>query len=87
MNKGKKQIGQIVAAEKGELVTFCGIVSAIGLALPPVFVFTHVRFKDKYLNGAQTFSLGLSSHSGWMVADLFIDVLELIQKRSYSMFQ
>lgn len=33
---GKKQVGRIVAGERGELVTLCGIINAIGNSLPPV---------------------------------------------------
>ena len=37
--KGIKQLGQITSGERGELVTMCCTVSALGAALPPVFVF------------------------------------------------
>ncbi|GBP13314.1 hypothetical protein EVAR_8231_1 [Eumeta japonica] len=37
--KTQKQVGQIVSAERGELVTFGGIISASGNTVPPLFVF------------------------------------------------
>ncbi|XP_065658895.1 uncharacterized protein LOC136083427 [Hydra vulgaris] len=38
-SKGSKQVGQITSRERGELVTVCCIVSAAGVAIPPVIVF------------------------------------------------
>lgn len=81
---GKKQIGQAVSGERGQLVTFCGIVSATGVAIPPVFVFPRVRYKDYFLNGAPIGSLGLAYKSGWMTGKLFVDVLKHFQKHTQS---
>lgn len=43
------QVGQIVSAERGELVTFVGILNAVGDSIPPVFIFPLVRYKDAFL--------------------------------------
>ena len=40
---GKKQIGSLVSAEKGELVTLVCAVSAIGNSIPPMYVFPRKR--------------------------------------------
>lgn len=79
---GKKQVGQIVSGERGELVSFCGIVSAAGTTLPPVLIFPRIKFKDSFLYGAPAGSLGLSSRNGWMTAELFVRVLEHLVKTS-----
>lgn len=79
---GKRQVGQIVSAERGELVTFCGIINAVGNRLPPVFVFPRVKFKDQFLNGGPTSSLGLASRNGWMTVALFVDVLRHIRQHT-----
>lgn len=42
--KGTKQIGQVTSAERGELVTMCCAINAIGNAIPPFFVFPRVNF-------------------------------------------
>lgn len=76
----KKQVGQIVSAERGELVTFVGIVTATGTAIPPAYIFPRVRNKDHFLAGAPPGSLGLASQSGWMKAELFMEVLKHIKK-------
>jgi transposase len=38
--RGIKQMGQITSGERGELVTMCCVISAVGQSLPPVFVST-----------------------------------------------
>jgi len=78
--KGVKQVGQVTSRERGELVTLCGIVSATGVALPPVFVFPRKIFREVLMNGAPEGSLGLVSESGWMKADIFLKVLEHMVK-------
>ncbi|GBP05882.1 hypothetical protein EVAR_5164_1 [Eumeta japonica] len=74
--KKQRQVGQIVSAERGELVTFCGIVTATGAALPPVYIFLRVHFE-----GAPQGSLGLEIRSGWLTAELYIQVLQHIQRQ------
>lgn len=80
--KGKKQVSQAASAERGELTTFVGIINAVGFALPPVYVFPRVRHPDEYLIDAPTSSLALGNRSGWMTGELFIKVLEHIQKHT-----
>ncbi|CAG4953195.1 unnamed protein product [Parnassius apollo] len=58
------------------------MVTATGVALPPVYVFPRVHFKDHFLNGAPVVSLGLSNRSGWMMAELHVDVLKHIQRHT-----
>lgn len=79
---GEKQVGQNVSGERGELVSFCGIVNAMGNTVPPVFVFPRKRYKDIFLNGAPSESLGLVSQTGWMTADIFLEVVKHFQKYS-----
>ena len=77
--KGKKQVGQIASAERGTLVTFIGIVSAIGTSLPPVYIYPRIRNPADYLSdGSPTGSIALGNKSGWMTAELFPDVLKHI---------
>jgi hypothetical protein len=64
--KGKKQVSQCVSAERGTLVTFCGIVTATGSAIPPVYIFPRVRMKDHFLLGSVTGAKGYASKNGWI---------------------
>ena len=76
--RGQKQVGQVTSAERGEQVTVLCTVNAIGNAVPPVFVFPRIRFKDIFLKGAPPGSLALTSKTGWMSSDLFLQSLEHI---------
>ncbi|KAG5865850.1 hypothetical protein JTB14_035343 [Gonioctena quinquepunctata] len=49
---GMKQVGQCVSSERGTLVTFCGIITATGVAIPPLYIFPRVRMKDQYMYGS-----------------------------------
>ena len=74
--KGQKQVAQITSRERGELVTLCGIISATGVALPPVLVFPRKKYHAEFLNGSPEGSLGLAAPSGWMNSALFAHVLQ-----------
>ena len=63
---GKKQVSQIASAERGELVTFVGIVNAAGQTYPPVYVFPRVRNLPDLVTDAPTLSLALGNKTGWM---------------------
>ena len=56
--KGVKQIGQISSAERGVSMTMCCCINAIGNALPPVYIFPRVHFKNYMLKDAPAGSLG-----------------------------
>ena len=68
--KGTKQVGRIASAKRGENVTMCCCINAIGNSLLP-----RANFKQHMLKGAPRESLGLANCSGWMNSDLFPQVL------------
>ncbi|GFR64738.1 transposase [Elysia marginata] len=78
--KGLKRMGQVTSAERGELVTLCAIVSAVGQALPPVFIFRRMNFSDLLMTGAPEGSLGLANKSGWMTSENFVYVIDHLVK-------
>lgn len=49
---GKKQVGSVTSAERGELVTVVCAVNAAGNAIPPMFIFPRMRYKDRFMVGA-----------------------------------
>ena len=73
---GVKQVGAIVSAERGQLVTMCCAVSAIGNTVPPMFVFPRVHYKDSFVNGAPPNSIGAAHPSGWMTAENFLKYMK-----------
>ncbi|XP_027852688.2 uncharacterized protein LOC114131625 [Aphis gossypii] len=70
--KGKKQIGAITSAERGTLVTMCLAVSEVGNAIPPMFIFPRVNFKDHFIRGGPPGCIGTSNKSGWMQREEFL---------------
>lgn len=67
---------KVTSGERGVLVTTCCIVSATGHALPPAMVFPRKKFKSHMLHGAPSGTLGLAASSGWMNAEIFVDVMK-----------
>ena len=76
--KGKKQVGFVTSAERGELVTVVCVVNAMGTAIPPMIIFPRVRYKEHFLSGAPTGSIGAGSQSGWINESLFVEFLQHI---------
>lgn len=77
--KGKKQVGQVSSGERGENVTFVGIINAVGNTIPPVYIVGRVRNPEQYIQGAPQSSLVLGNKSAWMTKELFMHVLKHIQ--------
>ncbi|XP_071575010.1 uncharacterized protein [Temnothorax nylanderi] len=74
--KGHKQVGSIVSAERGTLVTMACAISAIGNHIPPFFVFPRVHFKDYFIASAPPESSGTANRSAWMQEDDFQQFLK-----------
>lgn len=70
--KGMKQVGSITSAERGNLVTMTGAISATGSDVPPFFIFPRVNFKPHFLNGGPRGCGGSANASGWMREDDFV---------------
>ena len=82
VSRGTKQVGQRVSAERGQLITMCGIGNAIGNFIPPDFIFLRARFHDTMIKGGPLGCIGYASSpiSGWITGPLFLKVLEHIKK-------
>ncbi|KAL4134942.1 hypothetical protein QTP88_006622 [Uroleucon formosanum] len=74
--KGKKQIGAITSAERGTLVTMCLAVNAVGNAIPPMFIFPRVNYKDHFIRGDPPGCVGTSNKSGWMQGEQFLQFMQ-----------
>ena len=74
--KGVKQIGSITSAERGTLVTLCCAVSALGHAIPPMFVFPRVRYSERMVDSGPAGCVGTSHKSGWMNNENFLHFLK-----------
>lgn len=80
--RGKKQVGQVASAERGELVTFVGIINAVGGTVPPVYIVPRTRNPADYLNDTPASSLILGNKSGWMTKENFPIVLKHISQHT-----
>lgn len=78
--KGKKLVGKIVSAERGQTITLVCAMSVTGSYVPPVFIFPRKKMKDYLLNNAPVGSIGLVSDSGFINTDLFIEYLRHFKK-------
>jgi hypothetical protein len=78
--KGKKQVGRATSGEKGETVTVCATINAIGNSIPPFFIFPRARYKDYMLKNAPIGSIGSANPSGWMNGQIFLQYLQHFSK-------
>lgn len=76
--KGRKQVGSVTSAERGELVTMVCAVNAAGNATPPMFVFPRITFKDCFMIGAPSGAKGASTRTGWMNEDTWPEFLHCL---------
>ena len=78
---GVKQVGAITSAERGQLVTICCAINAVGHAVPPMFVFPRVHFKEFFIRDGPPGSTGTAFPSGWMTAENFVIFLHHFVKQ------
>ena len=79
---GKKQVGRVVSAEKGETVTAVVCISASGSFIPPMLIFPRKNLNDRLLHGAPPGTIGATSPSGWINSQLYIQWLRHFIKHS-----
>jgi len=83
---GVKQVGAITSSERGQLVTVCCAVNAVGQSIPPVFIFPRVYFKDHFIRDAPAGSAGTAHPSGWMTSDNFTFFLRHFVKQVIAIY-
>jgi hypothetical protein len=74
--RGCKQVGRLVSAQRGKLVTLALVVSATGNTVPPFLIFPRVNFRVHFLNGASAGSHGDANPTGWMKAEHFLNFVK-----------
>lgn len=79
--KGKKLVGKISSAERGETVTLVCAMSAAGNFVAPAFIFPRKRMKNELMDGSPPESIGLCSDSGYINSTLFIEWLKHFQSK------
>jgi len=75
-SKGRKQVGSLTSAERGQTVTVELCVSASGIFMPPMMIFPRVRTNLEYLRNCPPGFTAEFHPSGWMQTDIFYRWLE-----------
>lgn len=71
--KGKKQVGALASAERGQLITAVICFSAAGHYVPPLMIFPRKRMKSELLDGAPAGTVAVCHSSGWMQQHIFTE--------------
>lgn len=74
--KGRKQIGVITSAERGQNFTIVGCVNVLGRSVPPAFIFPRKRMKAELMDGAPISSIAFCQENGWMTTEIFVQWLQ-----------
>ena len=82
--RGKKQVGSLTSAERGQLCTVEVCMSVAGQYIPPLMVFPRTRMKPELMDGTPPGSIWRCHPSGWMQSEIFTDWLKHFIKHSAS---
>lgn len=74
--KGRKQVGVLTSAERGQHLTIVCCFNAIGTYVPPVLLFPRKNMKYELMDHAPVGALGLAQESGWMTGETFLKYLK-----------
>ncbi|KAJ4437982.1 hypothetical protein ANN_13921 [Periplaneta americana] len=74
--KGRRQVGTLASAERGQLVTAEICFSAAGQYIPPLLIFPRMRMKEELLDGAPPGTIAICHPSGWMQSEIFVQWLK-----------
>lgn len=69
--KGKKQVGGITSAERGETTTAVMCMSATGLFIPSFLIFPRARMNDSLNNGTPSGTQLACNPSGYITVEIF----------------
>lgn len=75
---GMKKVAAITSGERGELVTAAYTICATGYALPPMFIFPRVNYRNHFIRGAPPGSVGKATKTGWMNEQIFVEYLDYV---------
>ena len=80
--RGKKQVGSLSSAERGQLVTVEICMNAAGFFVPPLFIFPRKRMKDELMENSPPGSIAVPHESGWMQSHIFVSWFEHFLKHA-----
>ena len=73
-----------VTRERGDSMTFVGIINAVGQSIPPVFIIPRRRWTNTFMRNT-TFGCNFILHpNGWMNGECFVKTLQHLHEKSGS---
>ena len=79
-----RPVASQVARERGNHMTFVGIINAAGHGFPPVFIIARKKMNADFLRGTIAGTTVLLQSNGWMDHERFVETLQHLHKVSYS---
>lgn len=79
--RGRKQVGILSSAERGQHFTIVCCMNAEGNFVPPSIIFPRKNMKNELMDGAPVGSVAFCSETGWMNGDLFLKWMKYFVKR------
>lgn len=70
--KGRKQVGSLSSAERGQTVTVEVCFNAAGTYMPPTLIFPRQRMKQELLDRAPPGTTAECNAKGWMTSEIFM---------------
>ena len=73
-----------VTRERGDTMTFVGIINAVGQSIPPVFIIPRMRWNPTFMRNTIFGSKGILHPNGWMNGECFVQTLQHLHEKSGS---
>lgn len=70
--KGRKQVGVLTSAERGQHLTVVCCMNAVGTFVPPGLIFPRKNMKHELMDNAPVGAVGFTQENGWMNSNVFI---------------
>ncbi|XP_076049622.1 uncharacterized protein LOC143030355 [Oratosquilla oratoria] len=71
-----------VTQERGDTMTFVGIINAVGQSIPPVFIIPRCRWNPAFMRNTILGSIGILHPNGWMNGECFVQTLQHLHEKS-----
>ena len=71
-----------VSRERGETMTFVGIINAVGQSLPPVFIIPRKKWNPAFMRNTTFGCKGILQPTGWMNGEVFVETLQHVKERT-----
>ncbi|KAK4312454.1 hypothetical protein Pmani_016140 [Petrolisthes manimaculis] len=79
-----KPVATQVTRERGDSMTFVGIINAVGQSIPPVFIIPRSQWNPSFMRNTIFGSKGILHPSGWMNGECFVQTLQHLHEKSGS---